>query len=389
MSKYGQFTRNFYIYRFFKDFAFIYAVYVILFKLSGLSVLDISLLLALWSGFVVVLEVPTGALSDKWNRKYMLILGMLFKSVGFAVWIFANNFITFALGFLFWGMGSSFSSGTQEALLFDNLKKFKKTDMYEKVTGHAKFYSNIAIGASVFIGGILASYSFDIVLVMSSLFMLVSIIPILSFKEIKSGKTSTKETKYFHLIRGAFKQALKNKTMLRLLLYSVVAFSFIGTLNEYEQLYFNWLSIPLSLFGVIAVLINLVDSIGCRFAYKFKKRFESWNSFYLLLMLSGILLIVSVSYRSVLFLSFFVLLFMFNSIGRVLVESKLQRQIKTEQRATILSINSLLGEASAIFLTAGFGIISQMGDLTWGFVFFGLLVVLFSAASIFTTFSRK
>jgi|GEM_PF-5602171 len=74
------FLRFFYAYRFFNDFAFIYAVYILLFKMNGLSVFEISLLLALWCGFVILFEIPTGALADKWNRKYMLSLGMLSKA---------------------------------------------------------------------------------------------------------------------------------------------------------------------------------------------------------------------------------------------------------------------------------------------------------------------
>jgi len=388
MKKYKRFVRNYYVYSFFKHFAFIYAVYIVLFRMAGLSVLEISLLLALWSGFVVLSEVPTGALADKWNRKYMLIIGMISKTIGFGVWFFARDFVLFALGFLFWGVGSSFTSGTQEALLFDNLKKFRKGKMYEKVTGNAKFYSGIAIGTSVFLGGIIASLSFDLVIVLSSLFMLVSIIPILSFHEFKA-KTSTKEAKYFSLIRKSFRDAMKNRTLLRLIIYSLIMFSVIGTLDEYEQLYFNWLNLPISFFGVVMVVIMFSSALGSKMAYKFKEHFRKENSIYLLSLLSGTFLIIAVSFNSLLLLPFFILVFVLGSIGEVIVESRLQRIIRTDRRATLLSINSLLGELSAVFLTTGFGIVSQLSNLVWGFITFGLLVVLFSIISVLTTFSRK
>jgi hypothetical protein len=48
---YRTFIRSFYVYRFFVDFAFVYAVYIILFQQNGLSVLEISLLLSLWCVF--------------------------------------------------------------------------------------------------------------------------------------------------------------------------------------------------------------------------------------------------------------------------------------------------------------------------------------------------
>jgi MFS family permease len=381
MNGYKKFLSIYYLYRFFKDFAFIYAVYVILFKLRGLSVFDISILLAMWSGFVVILEVPTGALADKWNRKYMLSLGMLSKAIGFGVWFFANNFLLFALGFLFWGIGSTFCSGTQEALLFDSLKKFRKEKEYAKATGSANFYSKIAIGISVFIGGFLASYSLNLVIILSSLFMLIGIIPTLFLNEVKFRKTSTEEVKYFRLIKNAFKDSLKNKLILRLILYSFIVFAVIGTLDEYEQLYFNWINVPIAFFGVLAVTIMGSQAIGNRFAYKFQNYFRNENNIYLLSLLSGISLVMAFLYKSFLLFPFFVLVFFFSSVGEVLVETLLQKQIKAEKRATILSINNLSLNLSAIFLSIIFGILSEI-NLVWGFLFFALLVILFSLASI-------
>ncbi len=382
MTRYKRFLTSFYFYRFLKDFAFIYAVYVILFKLRGLSVFDISLLLALWSGFVVILEVPTGALADKWNRKYMLSLGMFSKAIGFGVWFFANNFLLFALGFLFWGIGSTLSSGTQESLLFDILKRFKREDEYEKVAGQGHFYSKIAIGASVFIGGFLASYNLNLVIILSSIFMIIGIIPTLFFHEVNLKKTSTKEVKYFHLIKNALKESIKNKFILRLILYSFIVFAVIGTLDEYEQLYFNWVNLPIAFFGVLAVAVMSIQAIGNKLAYKFQKRFKNENFIYILSIFSGISLILAIAYKSLIMLPIFVLVFFFTSISEVLVESRLQRQIKTERRATIISINHLLLNMSAIFLAIFFGLLAEIGNLTWGFLFFALLMILFSIVSI-------
>ncbi|MFH0929599.1 MAG: MFS transporter [Candidatus Aenigmatarchaeota archaeon] len=389
MPKYKKFIRNYYAYRFLKEFAFIYAVYVLLFKMAGLTLMDISMLLAIWSGFTLVFEVPSGALADKWNRKYMLILGLISKAVGFGIWIFANNFVMFALGFVCWGLGSAFYSGTQEALLFDNLRIFRKTGSYEKVIGRARFYSNLAIGTSVLLGGFIASYSFDLVLILSSLMMLAAIVPVLSFREIRAKKTPSEELKYFQLIKRAVKASLNNRTLMRMVFYSVVVFSFIGTLNEYEQLYFSWLDIPVSFFGVAAVTIIAVDAIGSRFAYKFKKRFDNVDFIYILSSLSGIFLIISVSFKTLLLMPFFILAFFFTSVGLVFSDAKLQREIRTHQRATIMSIKSFLSEGLAIGLIAVFGLVSQVGDLTWGFVTFGLIVIAFSVISLLTTPSRK
>ncbi|MBW3013434.1 MFS transporter [Candidatus Woesearchaeota archaeon] len=381
------FVRNFYLFRFVQHFAFVYAVYVILFQLRGLPVFEISLLLALWSGFVVLFEVPTGALADKWNRQYMLILGTLSKAIGFGIWIFADNFFLFALGFFFWGISETFCSGTQEALLYDNLKNFKKEKEYEKIAGKGHFYFKIAVGTSLFAGGFIASFNISLAIILSSITMLVAIIPILFLHEVRIKKTSTKEVKYIDYIKNAFKESAKNKQLLKLILYSTIVLAVVGTLDEYEQLFFNWTGLPIAFFGVIAAVILLVEAIGAKYAYKFQKIYGNKSNIHVLSILAGIALLVSVMYQSLLLLIPFISVFFFIGISEVLVESRLQNQIKSNQRATILSINSLLSNGSAIGLTIGFGILSKIGDLTWGFIAFALVMIVFSTISMI--FNRK
>ena len=376
------FLTNFYIFRFFTDFAFIYAVYIILFKLRGLSVFEISLLLALWCAFVVVFEVPTGALADKWNRKYMLSLGMFSKALGFGIWFFAKDFWLFSLGFFFWGIQETFCSGTQEALLFDTLKKFKKEENYEKITGQGHFYSKMGAGISVFLGGFLAAYSFDLNILLSIVAMVVAIIPTLFFEEINNKRTSTEKIKYFSLIKNAFKKCAKNRFLLRLIIYSAITIAIIGGLDEYEQLYFNWVNLPIAFFGVLTVIRMTFEAVGSKFAYRFQQHFKNPKNIYILSLISGILLLLSISYRSLFMLPVFALIFLFGGMGEVLVESGLQKEIESDQRATILSINSLVLNSSAILLAVGFGILSKIGSLVWGFAFYALLLIIYSIISI-------
>jgi len=381
-SLYTTFLRNFYLFRFFNDFAFVYAVYILFFKLKGLSVFEISLLLALWSGFVILFEVPTGALADRWSRKHMLTLGMLFKAIGFGVWYFADGFWIFALGFLFWGLQETFCSGTQEALLFDNLKAFGKEDEYEKIAGKGHFYSKIAVGLSVFLGGFIASINFDLVIVLSCVCMLIAIIPTLLLNDVKYQKKDVHKAKYIHLLRDALRTSKNDMFIKRLFLYTIIVLAVVGVLDEYEQLFFDHVGLPIRFFGVLIVFRMGFEAAGTRLAHLFTKYFPNQKGVYVLACLGGILLMIAVTFRSLIMLPFFALIFLFGAMGEVLIEANLQRRIPSHQRATILSINSMLLNLSAIFLTVGFGILSKMGDLRWGFYAFAILILLFSILSM-------
>jgi hypothetical protein len=65
--------------------------------------------------------VPSGALADSWSRRHLYALGALLTAAGYATWIIWPAYPGFALGFVLWGIGGAFASGTLEALVYDDL----------------------------------------------------------------------------------------------------------------------------------------------------------------------------------------------------------------------------------------------------------------------------
>ncbi len=96
-----KFLFNLYVYSFLDGFVLIYAVYTIMFVHKGLNTLQIGYLLAIWSGLHVALEIPSGVLADKYNRRAMLAAGQICKAIGFSLWLLFPTFLGLALGFIF------------------------------------------------------------------------------------------------------------------------------------------------------------------------------------------------------------------------------------------------------------------------------------------------
>jgi MFS family permease len=99
----------------------LYPVYALLFADAGLSTGAISSLFAIWSIVAFLAEVPSGALADTWSRRHLYALGALLTGLGYALWIIWPAYPGFALGFVLWGIGGAFASGTLEALVYDEL----------------------------------------------------------------------------------------------------------------------------------------------------------------------------------------------------------------------------------------------------------------------------
>ncbi|MFC8529085.1 MFS transporter [Nocardia sp. NPDC057227] len=121
-----------------REFVPYYALYAVFFADHGLSTAQISSLLALWSGTAFLLEVPSGAWADAYSRRALLILSGLLLVAGFGVWTVWPGYLGFAVGFVVWGAAGALSSGTFEALLYDELTALGAAGRYPVILGRTR-----------------------------------------------------------------------------------------------------------------------------------------------------------------------------------------------------------------------------------------------------------
>ncbi|WP_344317956.1 MFS transporter [Acrocarpospora pleiomorpha] len=120
----------------------LYPVYAVLFTDAGLSPAQISSLFAIWSVTAFALEIPSGVWADVFSRRTMLIAAPVLTGAGFALWTFFPGYAAFAVGFVLWGAGTAASSGTLQALVYEELVKLDAEDSYAKVIGRQDAIGN-------------------------------------------------------------------------------------------------------------------------------------------------------------------------------------------------------------------------------------------------------
>src|SRR5690606_41419850 len=81
-----RFLRGYLAYVFLFDFMLAYAIYTALFQLRGVSLAEIGILLAFWSATAIVLEIPSGALSDHFDRRVLLVAAPLVQAPTLRRW---------------------------------------------------------------------------------------------------------------------------------------------------------------------------------------------------------------------------------------------------------------------------------------------------------------
>jgi MFS family permease len=367
-----KFYLYYYLASFFYDFVFAYIVYAAFFEIKGLSVFEISLLFTWWALAGICFEIPTGAIADYWSRKKLLALAPIIKAGCFLLWFWADgNFFIYGLGFSLWALSESLVSGCSEALLYDTMAFFKEEKKFEKALGKKFFLLHISVAFALLLGGFIAHYDLDGV-------MLASIFPlflsaIFAWKIPEFSQDAKKQKNYFSLIRISWKELTTKPVLFYLGIY-LFAISIFTYLEEYDSLYMKMIGLPIASFGVFGFFAAAVGALGSYYAYKLQPfRFV----LYVFPLISGILLIFVGTIPSVPILILGILAYFICSPLFVIMEAKVQENISSHNRATLTSTIFFLLSIFGVLLFFVMGLISKIWNLQAIYFWSGVFLICF------------
>ncbi|MEV6103179.1 MFS transporter [Streptomyces sp. NPDC051940] len=128
-------------------------MYALLFADAGLDIGRLSSLFVLWSVTGLLLEVPAGAFADAVSRRLPLVIGPLLTAAGFALWVLAPGYWSFAAGFVLWGAKGALASGALEALVHDELARLGRAGAYARTMGRARAAGLLGVMAGTGLAG--------------------------------------------------------------------------------------------------------------------------------------------------------------------------------------------------------------------------------------------
>ncbi|MGK5684932.1 MFS transporter [Actinoplanes sp. URMC 104] len=216
----------------------LYPVYALLFADTGLSTAQVSSLFAIWSVVSFAAEVPSGALADAWSRRRLYALGELLTAAGFLLWLTWPSYAGFALGFVLWGLGGSFGSGSLEALVYDELAATGRTADYARVTGRGNTVAILAMLAATLLatpawqaGGYLLVGALSIAVKLLGAALALR----LPEPAASSSSDAPDEGTYWSLLRSGTREALGTPRVARAVLVAALVPGFTA-LDEYLPL---------------------------------------------------------------------------------------------------------------------------------------------------------
>ena len=333
-------TKALYIYKFISQCLPIYAFYTILFIERGKSVTDIAILIALWSVFTILVEIPSGILADRWNRRNMLAIAAVLQGFCFIIWFFSHTFLMFALGFAFWAISGAFTSGTEEGLIYDNLKSDGHEEDFTKVYGKAQFYANVGTIVGIASAGLMASFlSIELIALISAAICFANVFFALQIREknFYSERLKGEFTGFWETLReaGAF---LKGSKLASISILFLVLFASLGSyLDEFDALIINdWERSNIWVSAILTIRFVFV-ALGDILAPLVQKKISSMKQLFLLGGLACMLLLSFSLLWNQYALLLFGLSFLVMTVTEILLVNTLQNEIKEEGRATTMS----------------------------------------------------
>lgn len=246
-----------YAYTFLHQLTFAYAIMTAYFSFNGVNVATIGILIAVWSASTVVFELPSGALSDRFDRRVMLAIAPLFKAACFVVWVLADGSVfLYGLGFALWALSHSLISGTQQAVVFEHVHRARFGRWYEKVMGRERVFENVGGYAGVLFGGFIAYVDLDLAMWLSVPPLVAASFVAFWLKDARTSEPGAERKPrlaYMQNFVNAFREFRHRPRLRFLTLYMALGINLYWVFEEFDQLFYLEVGLPIWAFGLVGV----------------------------------------------------------------------------------------------------------------------------------------
>jgi len=355
----------------------------LLFLSKGIEINQLAILMGMYAGTVLVLEVPTGILADLFGRKRTFLLSILFSSCSIIVFLFSRNIFHIGIGIILYGISRALSSGSLEALFIDRVISEGGKDSLATASARLNIYESLGLTLGAVIGGFLPTlcrnipffstpYDLNLILRLSVTIAIGILTQVFIVDNvIHKGETSGWKLLKNHVRLSA--ELIKKETTLIFLFLSVFSTGiFFFSIETYWQPQFLKI-LPdesyLWLLGVVSFFYFASALAGALLSKRIlKSKKINANILYpvgrILLALSLAVLAMQIHVPG--FIVFFALVYLFLGISNIPESVLMNEIIPSSYRASILSLNSFIlqvGALSASFFSARFLIKGPISSL--------------------------
>ena len=355
------------------------ASWVALLALRGFSILEIGILESIFHIVSSCFEIPSGVVADVFGRKRTMVLARVVSLISSLLMILSFNFWTVAFAIGFSAISYNLESGTREALAYESLKSVGQEKQYNDFVSKEMMLYRITTSTATLCAGIALGLGYRKAYAVDMVFNLIALGIACSLKEVfmgtpqevfESEETYWKNATCVHsngsdkmdVIRDRFKNVVSeswyfmvsNRKARKIMIVNAL----IGAVST---LVLFFLQAKLPLVGLNNVLLGpalFVMGLGAALGAKVVGYFPTWKyKKYVILSGIGVLFAFAMTFTEnpfVMILGGFAGSFA-DDFLEVRTDVILNDMIPSEQRATLISVNSFTFSLTMIVLATFMG----------------------------------
>jgi MFS family permease len=356
---------------------------------AGLSNFEAFAANAFFTAGQVLFEIPTGVIADSWGRRTSFLLGTItLLSTTFLYWLMWQQhapFYAWAIISILLGLGYTFFSGATEAWLVDALKYTGYKGELEAVFAKGQIVTGIAMLVGSVGGGFIAQFTNLGIpyLLRSGILAITCILAYFLMYDLgftpTRGKHPVSDTN--KLLKLSLDHGLRNRNIKWVMYaapftYGVVFYVFYALQPYLLELYGDEKAYGIA--GLVAAIVAGAQIVGGFLAPYLKKILSKQTSVLIFgTTASALLLIIIGLIANFYFVIFIIVLWgLLSSAVTPTRQAYLNSHIPSEQRATVLSFDSLMGSSGGIVIQPALGRAADIWGYQISFLFGGIIQAL-------------
>ena len=353
--------------------SFIWGINTIFLLDAGLSNVEAFAANAFFTLGLVIFEVPTGVVADTRGRRFSYVLGaatlILSTLLYLVMWQIRAPFVGWAISSILLGLGFTFFSGATEAWLVDALKATNYTGTLERVFGRAQTVGGAAMLVGTVSGGFIAQLtSLGVPYVIRAVMLGVTLLVALRFMHdigFERQRGVSPVTAVRTVIRGSIDGGFRNRPVRWLMLaapFSAGAGIFVFYAAQPYLLELHGDKTAYGIAGLAAAIVAGVQIVGGLTVSRVRRLFGRRTSALLIGGALNVVLLILLGLTQ----SFVIALLLLAAWSFVFaVEAPLRQAfinglIPSEQRATVLSFDSLMASTGGVIAQPALGRVADV-----------------------------
>lgn len=323
----------------------------------------IGVVFAMFSAVILLVEIPTGILADRWSRRGVLMVGTLLLGTATLLGAISYGPPVYFVSAVVWAIFFALFSGTCDSIIYDALLEEKvPTKHFDYYLGKVRvMISTASVGGSL-LGGIVGQFMglrWTYWLTIPA--VLIAFIALAKLREPRLHKTPEKTTLATHL-SSTLKSVLQRGRLVRIVATLSLLSALVYTVTEFNQLWSIALSAPILLYGPINALHLATGGIGGYIAGRIQlTRLPVILTCLSILIASSLCLVLS---RNLIVTVIAIALFCICLYAITIVFNRyLHDSIPSQVRAGASSISSTIARLIMIPTGIGIGALSSQSDI--------------------------